>query len=426
MAAILPRLKSLAVGLVRAALLRHVRAAPRPDELAGADRRVLILLWKAWGMGGTIRAAFNLAEYLSERGYEVEIISAVRESEEPFFGAFPAGVKVTALEDRRPHAPRAGLLRRALLRRQSLFVAEADRAVTGFNLWTDIGLVRRLHGRAGFLIGTRPGVNAAISRLGAPGLITIGLEQMHLAKHPRRVKNAIRLRYPDLDALVVLTDEDRAAYKTMLDGTLPLYRIPNTVRPLPGAKADLEAKTVYAAGRFRYQKGFDLLIPAWAETARAHPDWRLRLRGAGHLRPRLEGLIAEHGIEDSVTLEGPADDIGSDMAEASVFVLSSRFEGFPLILLEAMSKGMGIVSFDCPTGPADIVDDHRNGILVPPEDVAALSAAIRELVEDEELRRRTAAAAIETAQQYTIEAIGPQWEALLGELASRGSRRAGA
>ncbi len=423
MPGILARIKRIAIDLVRAALLRYVRAAPRPEELRGGDRRVFIVLWKAWGMGGTIRAAFNLAEYLTERGYEVEVISAVRDHEEPFFGAFPPGVKVTALEDRREHGPRAGPLRRALLRLPSLLVPGADRAVTGFNLWTDIGLVRRLRGRAGFLIGTRPGVNAAISRLGAPGLITIGLEQMNLAKHPRKVKKAIRMRYSGLDALVVLTDQDMAAYHGLFDGGPPLYRIPNTVRPLPGAKADLSAKTVYAAGRFRYQKGFDLLIPAWAETARAHPEWRLRLRGAGHLRKRFERLIAEHGIEDSVTLEGPADDIGSDMAEASVFVLSSRFEGFPLILLEAMSKGMGVVAFDCPTDPADIVEDHRNGLLVPHEDVEGLSRAIRELVEDEELRRRTAAAAIETAQQYTIEAVGPRWLELFEEL-SRVRRRA--
>ena len=123
-----------------------------------------------------------------------------------------------------------------------------------------------------------------------------------------------------------------------------------------------------------------------------------------------------------MTIEGPAEDIGADMAEASVFVLSSRFEGFPLILLEAMSKGMGIVSFDCPTGPADIVDDHRNGLLVPAEDVEGLARAIREIVEDEELRRRMAAAAVETAQEYTIEAIGPLWEELFAEL-SRGPER---
>ena len=400
---------------MRAALLRYVRAAARPDDVPGADRRVFILLWTAWGMGGTIRAAFNLAEYLTERGYEVEIISSVRDREEPFFGAFPPGVKVTALEDRRD-GRRRGPLQRLLVSLSSVLVPTADRAVTGFNLWTDIGLARRLRGRSGFLVGTRPGVNLAIARLGAPGLTTIGLEQMNLSKHNKELRSAMRRLYPQLDALVVLTEQDRDAYRQLLNGGLPLYRIPNTVRPLPGAKADLAAKTVYAAGRFRYQKGFDLLIPAWAETARANPGWRLRVRGRGHLRERLEGLIAEHGLEDSVTLEGPAEDIGSDMAEASVFVLSSRFEGFPLILLEAMSKGMGIVSFDCPTGPADIVEDHRNGLLVPHEDVDGLSRAIRELVEDEELRRRTAAAAIETARSYTIEEIGPLWGQLLGEL----------
>jgi glycosyltransferase involved in cell wall biosynthesis len=110
------------------------------------------------------------------------------------------------------------------------------------------------------------------------------------------------------------------------------------------------------------------------------------------------------------------------MAEAAVFVLSSRFEGFPLILLEAMSKGMGVVSFDCPTGPADIVDDHRNGLLVPHEDVEGLGRAIREIVEDEELRRRMAGAAVETAQEYTIEAIGPLWEELLAELSPESER----
>jgi glycosyltransferase involved in cell wall biosynthesis len=110
------------------------------------------------------------------------------------------------------------------------------------------------------------------------------------------------------------------------------------------------------------------------------------------------------------------------MATSSIFVLSSRFEGFPLVLLEAMSKGLGIVAFDCPTGPADIVDDHRNGILVPAADVAGLARGIIELIEDDALRRRCAAAAVETAHRYTMEQVGPQWNALLDELrAARGA-----
>ena len=117
-----------------------------------------------------------------------------------------------------------------------------------------------------------------------------------------------------------------------------------------------------------------------------------------------------------MSLEGPAENIGADMAEAAIFVLSSRFEGFPLILLEAMSKGMSVVSFDCPTGPSDIIDDHRNGILVPAEDIDALARGIDEMITDEALRRRTAAAAVETSQQYTMEAVGPQWTALFAEL----------
>ena len=251
----------------------------------------------------------------------------------------------------------------------------ADRAATSFSVWTDIQLVRRLRGRAGILVGTRPGVNLMLARLRAPGLNTIGLEQMNLSKHNGALRRTMRRLYPQLDAFVVLTEQDREHYGRVLNGKAPpLHVIPNTVRPLPGAKADLAAKTVYAAGRFRYQKGFELLIPAWEATAKAHPDWTLRLRGRGHLERRYRGLIEQHGLEDSVIIEGPAEDIGSDMAEAAVFVLSSRFEGFPLILLEAMSKGMGIVSFDCPTGPADIVDDHRNGLLVPHEDVEGLVA----------------------------------------------------
>jgi glycosyltransferase involved in cell wall biosynthesis len=404
------RAKNLLARAIRGTLLRIVRRPPRESD----ERTLIIVLWTAWNMGGTIRAAFNLAEYMRARGWKVEIISGYRDRDEPFFGAFPEGVPVFDLDDRR----KQGLVRRLLRERASFLMPATDRAVASFNLWTDIQLVRHLRGRAGVLVGTRPGVNLMLARLQAPGLRTIGLEQMNLSKHGRKLRKSMRTHYPKLDALVVLTEQDRDAYRELLDGSVELHRIPNTVRPLPGPKADLGAKTVYAAGRFRYQKGFELLIPAWEATAKAHPDWTLRLRGRGHLESRYRGLIEQLGLEGSVVIEGPAEDIGADMAEASVFVLSSRFEGFPLILLEAMSKGMGVVSFDCPTGPADIVDDHRNGLLVPHEDVEGLSRAIRELVEDEELRRRAAAAAIETAQDYTIEAIGPMWVELLEALSS--------
>jgi glycosyltransferase involved in cell wall biosynthesis len=116
--------------------------------------------------------------------------------------------------------------------------------------------------------------------------------------------------------------------------------------------------------------------------------------------------------------------MGATFAEASIFALSSRFEGFPLILIEAMSKGLAVVSFDCPTGPADIIDDHENGILVPHKDVDALAEGLRQLMADEQLRRKVAARAAVKAREFEIENIGPQWEELFESLsAARNGRR---
>jgi len=298
-------------------------------------------------------------------------------------------------------------------------MTNADRAFTSFSLWTDLRLAHALRGRCGFLIATRPGLNLMAARLRAPGLTTIALEQMNLSTRSRALRRAMKRHYPSLDALVVLTEADLHAYDLFLDGRLRLFRIPNTVRQLGGAKADLGAKTIYAAGRLRDQKGFDLLIQAFAAVSARHPDWQLRLRGTGNRQQRLEALIAELELGEAVSLEGPAPDIGADMSQASLFVLSSRFEGFPLILLEAMSKGMGVISFDCPTGPAEIVEDHRNGLLVPPEDIEGLAQAMLEMIDNEQLRRRCAEAAVESARHHTIDAIGPQWEELLRTVSAR-------
>jgi glycosyltransferase involved in cell wall biosynthesis len=403
---------------VRAALVRYVRAAPRPQDAAGADRRIYFLLNTAYGMGGTIRATLNLAGYLAQR-HDVHIISLRQTRNEPFF-SFPPRVEVVALDHRRAGAtpPRgARLLRYVLSRQGSLFMHPADRAAKDFSLWLDLMLVRYLRRRTGFLITTRPGLNLLAADLSPPGLITIGQEQMNLRSHPAPLRKSMVRRFRKLDALVVLTEKDMRRYEKRLGGRLRLTRIPNTVRQDIGpCTADLDATVIITAGRFTRQKGYDLLIPAYVPVAARHPEWRLRIFGRGKLRTELEALIAEHGLADSVSLEPPARDLAVEMERASIYVLSSRFEGLPLVLLEAMSKGMAVVSFDCPTGPGEVVDDHRNGILVPAKDVEALSAGMLELVDDEELRRRCAAAAVETARGFTMDQVGPMWEALLRDL----------
>ena len=147
-----------------------------------------------------------------------------------------------------------------------------------------------------------------------------------------------------------------------------------------------------------------------------HPGWRLRICGSGKQRRALEVRIQEKGLGGAVELAGAVDDIGEAMERASIFVLSSRWEGFPLVLLEAMSKGLAVVAADCPTGPAEIVEDGRNGLLVPARRVNGLAGGIRALIEDEALRRRCAAGALETAAQYSMDAVGDRWDALLRDL----------
>ena len=314
----------------------------------------------------------------------------------------------------------------AVLRRiPSALYPRADIRWHNHNLWTDIQLVRRLRGQQGVAIGSRPGHNILLADLKAPGLVTVGLEQMNLRSHNKDLRKTMLRRYRDLDALAVLTEQDGDHYRQAMDGHAPpMWRLPNTVRAIEPPRADLSARRIFAAGRYTPQKGYDFLIQAWAPLARAHPDWTLKICGNGQSKSRLLERIAEEGIGDQTDLAGPTDDVPGEMERASIYALSSRFEGFPLVLVEAMSKGMACVAFDCPTGPADIIDDRRNGLLVPAKDVEGLSAALREMIEDEELRRRCGDAALETAHDYTMAAIGPKWDEMLHALLQQRAGRA--
>jgi len=158
-------------------------------------------------------------------------------------------------------------------------------------------------------------------------------------------------------------------------------------------------------------------------VAAAHPDWSLRIFGEGQKRAHLEALAAELGIADHVALPGRVRDLRAELERASIFALSSRFEGLPMVLLEAMSEGLAIVSFDCRTGPRELLEDGRDGVLVPDGDEAALSRALLELVEDRERRRRLGAAARERARELSLGAVGARWDALLDELLAARSPR---
>ena len=399
--------------LVRVGLRRYARAAPRD----GGDRdRIVILLGSAWGLGGTIRTTLNLAGHLAGR-HEVEILSVVRRRHAPFF-AFPPGVRVTALDDQRRRGTPLALrpLRALLARRRSALMPRSTRPFAECSLWTDVQLARRLRGGRGVVIGTHVSLNLLLADLDLPGYRTIGVEHMHLRAHRGRVRRRIERLYPRLDALVVLTERDAAAFAEVIGPARRPVVIPNTVRALEGHGARGDAPVILAAGRLTPQKGFDLLIHAFARVAPAHPEWRLRIHGEGHQRRELERLVRALGLRASVALPGAARRLGEELDGASVFALPSRFEGMPLVLLEAMSKRLAIVSFDCPTGPGDVLEDGVTGLLVPARDIDGFARALLDVVADADLRRRLGDRAAVAAEAYSIEAVGPRWDALLAAL----------
>jgi glycosyltransferase involved in cell wall biosynthesis len=364
-------------------------------------------------MGGTIRTTLNLAGHLA-RDRPVEVLSVLRRFDHPFF-PFPPGVVVTGIDDQRD-AERAGRVRRWCSARRSRLLHPADHGARECSLWTDVQLLRalwRLDARV--LIGTRPTFNL-LATLPGRGVVAVGEEHMHFDAHPASVQAEARRGYPRLAALVVLTDEDRRAYRDVVSERTRLERIPNAAPKLAGPPSPLERPIVLTAGRLTPQKAYERLIRAFGTVVETHPEWTLRICGRGPRRPALQRLIVERELYNHVLLPGAVEDIGAEMGRASLFALSSRYEGFPMVLVEAMTKGLPVVSFDCPTGPREIVDDGRNGILVPDGDEDALAAALLELIEDVPRRRRYGAAALQTARGYELEAVGRRWQALLAEL----------
>jgi glycosyltransferase involved in cell wall biosynthesis len=397
-----------------AALLRPRGRAPGP--VAG-DAAVRVLLLHSYGLGGTVRTSFNLAETL-EGKRAVELISVMRRRDSPFL-AFPRSAGVTVLDDQREGA-RHGRLARALGRLPSVLVHPEDYAYPYCSLRTDVALARRLRAlRGGILITTRPAFNVLAARLCGDDVVRVGQEHMNFLSHRRRLARDIGRHYGGLDVLTVLTHADEQDYAHALAAApTRVVRIPNAVPPLDGGLPALDAKVVLAAGRLEVQKGFDLLIDAWRAVAREHPDWQLRIYGAGRRRDALRAQILEHGLYDSVFLMGRTPRLGDALASASLFVLSSRFEGFGMVVVEAMSKGLPVVSFDCPRGPGEIITDGHDGIVVPNGDVDGLARGMLELIADAPRRRRYGAAAADSARSYDVGAIARRWDELLRELAA--------
>ena len=229
-----------------------------------------------------------------------------------------------------------------------------------------------------------------------------------------------RLTYPGATAIVVQTREIQRWAHHRFPGS-PAVIIPNPAPDLvpPGAQSPLPQ--IIAAGRLTHQKGFDLLLDAFSQVASRHPDWNLKILGEGEARSKLEAQIRQLGLVGRATLAGQCFDAIDQIAASSIFVLSSRFEGFPNVLVEAMSTGRAVVATDCRSGPADLVNHGINGLLVPPEDVSALAIAMEHLMVNPADRIRLGSSARTIQERLSLRNIIEQWNVLIQDCCSQTS-----
>ena len=231
-----------------------------------------------------------------------------------------------------------------------------------------------------------------------------------------------RMLYPRAAAVVVQTGGHVREWAEALVDRDKVHVIPNPAPPEPstGNAAGLvesSGRVVVAMGRLAPVKGFDLLIRAFAQCVR--PGWSLEILGEGPERARLQKLAGELGVEDLVSMPGQLKEPADTLRSADLFVLSSRYEGFPNALLEAMSCGLPVVSFDCPSGPRDIVRDGVDGLLAEDGNVDALAATMKRLMSDAAERARMSTRSVEVTERFGLEKVMGMWEDMLERAVKR-------
>lgn len=352
--------------------------------------------------GGAQRVMKALTTMLADSGHDVTLTLFRGEAPE-FFTVDPRVRRTRPLD---PHPSRAhpfrlaGRLRRVTDLRRLLLGAEPEVVIC----FEDI-----------------PNV-AVLLALAGSRVPVIACEHNDPRHHliPLRWAVMRRIAYPWAAAVVALNDSIAAWCRT-LRPRWPVTTIPNPLEPAAAGSDDprpdwFGPRNLVAVGRLVPQKGFDMLVEAFGRVAKSRPDWSLTILGEGPDRPALERQVRAAGLLGRVHLPGNVAEPMRILPHADAFVLSSRYEGFGMALVEAMAAGLPVVSFACPSGPPAIIRDGIDGRLVSPGEIPALAAALAGLMDDPVERRRLGAAAREAVQRYAPARVSAQWDELLARV----------
>lgn len=374
--------------------------------------KLVYCIHSIYNPGGMERVLLNKVKWIvSNKDWDVTIVTTDQHSRPPFY-PFPASVKLIDLdinysEDNGKNvvAKSLGYLRRRRLHKKKL---------TELLMTKQADIVISLYpSESSFIPEIKDGSKKILElhfckffrlqymRTGLIGLI----DRFRTWQDERIVKK--------FDKFVVLTEEDKENWGELEN----IEVIPNASLAMFDKCSDLSAKRVIAVGRLDYQKGFDRLVKAWEivwNTGQFN-DWRLDIFGQGEWHDMLQDMIDERGLTDCLKLNRPTNDIGKEYAESSLIVMTSNYEGFGMVLVEAMSCGVPAVAFDCQCGPRDIVRHGERGLVVKNGDIDGLAEAMMMLMKDDELRKRMGEEAKKVVETFSEAKVMDKWVRLYEE-----------
>ncbi|MGH1475095.1 glycosyltransferase family 4 protein [Yersinia proxima] len=341
--------------------------------------------------GGTERVSLALSNYLVKNGYQVIIISLSGNAPPKFH--VDESIKIVSLFNEKKRFSLAYFsvvfrLRRVLIDESIDVLIDVDTMLALFSTTA--------------LLGTK--------------IKHISWEHFNYKSNlnikSRKLARKIAAKYSD--AVVTLTEKDRNYWLEKNKYPKKIIAIPN---PLPfESKSKLtkkHSKKILALGRLTYQKGFDLLLDIWAKIENMNNDWRLIIAGDGEDKQLLLDKIKMLNLKN-VELLPSTPHVNELYDQSSIYVMTSRFEGFPMVLLEAKASGLPIVAYDCDTGPSELIINHDDGFLIPFDDNNTFTCKLALLMNDDDLRESMSIKSLKNAEKYKIEvAIGDKWKRLI-------------
>ena len=381
----------------------------------GKEPLKLVYTTPALYMAGGVERVLTLkANYFAEQfGYDITII-LTEGKDKPLFYPLSDTIKVINLDINFEELWTCSFVRKIIvyLKKQRRFRKALTNELMSIRPDITVSLLRR---EINFITGIKDGSRKiGEMHINRANYRNFNTEQTNFLKRlfAKFWSNSLLSHLQKLDKLIVLTEIDRETWTELNN----VVAIPDPLSFTPSSISPLVEKRVVAIARYSHEKGIDLLLQAWSQVEKSNGEWRLDVFGDGD-RTTYEQQIAQLCIDRSrCVLHGRTNNVEQEYCNSSLFVLSSRFEGFGMVLTEAMACGLPVVSFDCPWGPRSIITDGEDGLLAENGNVAALASKLSMLMGDATLRKTMAQTAVRNVQRFSMVKVAERWKSLFDEL----------